>query len=208
MNKYSLFYGMNENEINNILKYLDTDEREYKKSSTVMYFNQMSENIGIMQKGTAYLIVSNTDGEKSIIDYYQEGDVFGRQFSPNISVNLYCIVAKTKCSVKFCRYDKMLNYLNNNGQNYRKFINNLICNSSRKAQIHIDILSQRTIRNKLMTYFRYISFQSDSKQIKLPLPLTDLADYLLIDRCAMMRELKKMNEAGMIISKGHNITIL
>ena len=50
--------------------------------------------------------------------------------------------------------------------------------------------------------------QSGSKHIKLPLSLTDLADYLSVDRSAMMREIKSMNDEGMISSKGRDVVIL
>ena len=37
---------------------------------------------------------------------------------------------------------------------------------------------------------------------------SDLADYLSADRCAMMRELKKMQKSGKILVDGKSITIL
>ena len=42
----------------------------------------------------------------------------------------------------------------------------------------------------------------------LPLPLSDLADYLSVDRSAMMREIKKMNEENIIISEKRKITVI
>ena len=44
-----------------------------------------------------------------------------------------------------------------------------------------------------------------SKYILLPFTLTDLADYLSIDRSAMMRELKNLKEEGLIETKGKRI---
>ena len=38
--------------------------------------------------------------------------------------------------------------------------------------------------------------------------LADVADYISVDRSAMMREIKKMNADNIICSKGQKITLL
>ena len=43
---------------------------------------------------------------------------------------------------------------------------------------------------------------------KLPFSLTDLADYLSVDRSAMMREIKLLKEDGFIEKIGNKITLL
>lgn len=54
----------------------------------------------------------------------------------------------------------------------------------------IEILTQKTIRDKLLNYFNTLSRKQTSRNIILPYTLTDLSDYLSIDRSAMMREIK------------------
>ena len=208
MNNYSLFENMDEKEIHNLMNCLKADERIYQKGDIILSFNESTQIVGIMQKGIACLVSINKEGEKSIIDYYETNDIFGKQFSPNINANLYYILAKTECCVKFCEYEKMITCCHKNCNKHIKLINNLILISNRKSQIHINILSQRTVRNKLITYFNYISEQTNSKKIKSPLSLSDLADYISVDRSAMMREIGKMNDDKIIISKGRNIELI
>ena len=62
----------------------------------------------------------------------------------------------------------------------------------------IEILTQKTIRNKLLEYFRIEALKNRSKIIYLKSTWQDLADYLAIDRCAMTRELKYLKEEGFI----------
>jgi len=64
--------------------------------------------------------------------------------------------------------------------------------------LRIELLSQKTIRDKILSYFRILSQNSFSKTFTLPFSLTDLADYLGIDRSAMMREIKTLKEDGVI----------
>ena len=72
----------------------------------------------------------------------------------------------------------------------------------------IEILSKRTIREKLLSYFSLLSGKEFNKTITLPFSLTNLADYLSVDRSAMMRELKTLSDEGFILKNGNKITLL
>jgi len=62
----------------------------------------------------------------------------------------------------------------------------------------VEVLSQRTIREKLMCYFLQLAGQADSPSFSLPFTMVDLADYLSIDRSAMTRELGRMKKEHLI----------
>ena len=70
------------------------------------------------------------------------------------------------------------------------------------------MLSRRSIRDKLMCYFLQQRDRTGSDTFQLPFSLSVLADYIASDRSAMMRELKKMREEGLIENSGRNITLL
>ena len=76
----------------------------------------------------------------------------------------------------------------------------------KKAVRHVDIISQRTLRGKLLTMFEYLSDDSGGS-FTLPMPYTDLADYLAVDRSAMMRELKQLNAEGVITSVKRRVSL-
>ena len=71
---------------------------------------------------------------------------------------------------------------------------NLMLTKVSDLNLRIEILSQKTIRDKILSYFRILSQNSFSKTFTLPFSLTDLADYLSVDRSAMMREIKILKE--------------
>lgn len=63
---------------------------------------------------------------------------------------------------------------------------------------HSYMLQQRSPRQRLLAFFRAEAEKQGSANIRLPLPQTDLADYLGVDRAAMARELTRMKQAGMV----------
>ena len=72
----------------------------------------------------------------------------------------------------------------------------------------IELLTKRSIRDKLIGYFTLISSKNLNKSFTLPFSLTDLADYLSVDWSAMMREMKSLKEEGFIEKNGNRITLL
>ncbi len=62
----------------------------------------------------------------------------------------------------------------------------------------IDIISQRTTREKLMTYFEIQKGIAKSDKFTIPYNREELADFLFVDRSAMSRELSRMRDEGLI----------
>ena len=77
-----------------------------------------------------------------------------------------------------------------------------------KRSERIELLTARSIRNKLLAYFELEAKKNNSKSFNLNYSYTDLADYLAIDRSAMMRELKNLKEDRLIKDVNKKITLL
>ena len=72
----------------------------------------------------------------------------------------------------------------------------------------IEILTKKSIRNKILEYFKFLEKKNGYKSFILPISFTELADYLAIDRSAMSRELKNLKEEGFIKIKNKKVTLL
>ena len=80
-------------------------------------------------------------------------------------------------------------------------------NKIQKNNERIEILTNKTTRDKLLTYFKMNSNEGNNRTIYLPFSLTDLADYLSVNRSAMSRELKYLKDEGFIEIKGRKIKL-
>ena len=91
------------------------------------------------------------------------------------------------------------------------FLNNFFTILSQKIidqNIRLEILSKRSIKDKLLSYFLLLAKDNPKQVFTLPFTYTDLADYLFVDRSAMMREIKKMKDSRIIKTKGKIIKLL
>ena len=125
------------------------------------------------------------------------GEVFYRI---NISNELF-VKAREKSKILMFNYDMFERKCKKNCKFHEELLiglPNLVLTKVSDLNLRIEILSQKTIRDKILSYFRILSQNSFSKTFTLPFSLTDLADYLSVDRSAMMREIKTLKEDGII----------
>ncbi len=207
MIKYSLFDGISKEETAQLRDCLCSLTKIYKKGEKIIQLSTADQSIGLIDSGTAYLIRIDINGNKSIIDYYENGDIFGKSLSPESEMDMYYVMAKEKCTVTFINFHKLIKKCENNCEKHTKLLNNLLMLTLKKSQMHIDVLSQRTIRLKLITYFDYLRLRQNSDSIILPLSLTDLSEYLSVDRSAMMREIKKLKDENIVAVSGNKILL-
>lgn len=121
------------------------------------------------------------------------------------------VEAKSNCTVLFYIYDQLNQPCSKECKFHKSLeehLPELILNKITELNTRIELLTQRSTRDKLLMYFSLISTRKLSKTFELPLSLTDLADYLNVDRSAMMRELKLLKEDGLVDKIGNRIILL
>ena len=203
------FYNINDIDKTLLLKELEAQTISFNKNEEILKKIKNRNFIGIILNGIIQIIKTDYNGNRTIIEELIENDIFGTKIS-SLSNNEYTITTKDKTKIIIIDYEQLIK-VNNTNAYYNQFIKNLleiIINSVNDKNDRIEILTKKTIRNKLLEYFKIISKKNKSKNIYLPFTFTDLADYLAIDRSAMTRELKNLKEEGFIEIKNKRITLL
>ena len=97
-------------------------------------------------------------------------------------------------------------------ENHNELIKKMLLFTSQRAQylsLHVSILSKKSLREKILAYLEYLH-QSvpDKNEIVIPITFDRLASYLGADRSALMREIRRMNNDGIISSDGRKVKLL
>ena len=199
-----LFNKISDKERDLILKEFEAETLFYKKNSSVLSTNR-TNIIGIVLEGYLQIIKTDYDGKQVIIEELIEEHLFGTTLS-NLNNTEVSIVAKEDSKVLIIEYSMIFN--SNNVKPYiSKFLKNLLDITTdiiNERNNHIQILTKRSIRDKLLEYFN-LNKTPGSKILYLPSTITDLANYFAIDRSAMSRELKNLRNEGFIETKGKKI---
>ena len=205
----NLFKNIDEKNINKLLKKLESTIINFKKDSVILSTSKNENIIGIITKGLIKIIRTDYNGNRTIIEELGQNDIFS-SYIYSIKNSEYDIVTVEDTEIIILDYLNIINY-DENSLYYIQFIKNILEITNDKVQEknnRIEILTKKSIRDKLLEYFNQISKKNGSKNIYLPFTFTDLADYLSVDRSAMSRELKNLKDEGFINIKQKRITLL
>lgn len=183
----------------------------FQKGQTILSFGDHTGRSGILDKGEAHISCLDKEGNETILEILREGDTFSEYCMAPSGEEEYSVIADDLCEVTFVNMAKAMAGCSNVCGNHIELMKNLLLMTSRSAKslsMHVNVLSQRSLREKILTYLKYqeLSF-GESESFEIPMSLVALANYLSVDRSAMMREIKKMNQDGLIISDGRKFMI-
>lgn len=205
-----LFYNITDREKDRLLKLIEANTFTFKKDKIILSTISQENIIGIVISGIIQIVRNEYNGDRIIIEELGENSIFGSKIS-SINNSEYDIITKEDTKIIIMEYNRILSFNEFNYKFYNQFIKNLLLIISNKIEIkneRIEILTKRSIRNKLLEYFKITSKKNGSKIIYLPFNFTELADYLAVDRSAMSRELKNLKDEGFIKIDGRKITLL
>ena len=207
-----LFQGISYDEYRRMLTCFQAVQRSYRPEEMIYDFSKPNQNaVGIIERGAASLIRIDADGVATVLEELLAGGVFGKDlaFAGSREDSLE-VVCRTACDVLFIDYPHILKRCENACYHHSLLVQNMLRLMADKAQSlseRVDVLSRRSIREKLLCYFRQQSEKEGANTFTLPFSLSTLADYIATDRSAMMRELKRLREEGTVSSDGRRFTL-
>ena len=201
MKKPAIFSGITQSEIDAMLKCFGAQRKSYSCGDTIVMYANEFNRIGILLRGEAELIRYGEDGTRTILERYDPDHIFGK-------LNVVC---SRDCEMISFSYYHLIDRCPNACPHHSTLVENVLQLMTRRAQAlstRVEILSRRTLRGKLTAYFETLARQNNSRKFTLPFSINDLADYLCVNRSAMMREMKNMRQSGLIEANGRTITLL
>lgn len=211
LNYIELFEGVTQPEIDRMLCCFQTQKASYTKGQTMMTYQDNLEKIGILLSGKAHLYCIDYDGSYTLLERIEKSDIFGELFALPLANLEYIVEADTNCEVLYIPYSSIVKRCENACHHHSQVVDNLFHMATRKSQslsLRVNLLSTRTTRQKLLNYFLWMSNKTGSTNFRMDMSLTDLADYLCVDRSSMMREMRNLKDEGILDSKGREITLL
>ena len=206
-----LFKGVSPECIDAMLKCFKPELRSFKKGETILVMGQDMEYLCLLLSGRAHLYCTDAEGEYTLLENYQPNDIFGEVFTLPTSGLGYIAEADSDCEVMLIRMSVIYGRCANACEHHTRITANLFGLSAKKAQmlaLRINLISKKTVRQKLLSYFEYLEEKTGSTSFETELSLSQLANYLCVDRTSLMRELRQLREEGIISSSGRSITLL
>jgi len=209
--KVELFKDIEKDELSKILLCLGPRIKAYRKKEYITIQRDDFSAIGIVLDGEVIITKETLAGDRVIMARLDKGNIFGEIAAFASNKWLATVVADTDCTILFLPSNKIVGVCPKMCLGHRALVQNMLKIVSQKALIlnkKVEILSLKSIRKKVTTYLLEQYFMENSSSFEIPLKRNELAEYLLVSRPSLSRELIKMQEEGIVEFHKNSFKIL
>lgn len=200
-----LFRHISDTEREKILQSAWVKKQAYKKNQIIFQRGQTLTDIGIILSGAVQVVQEDIWGNRSVLAKIEEGGIFGEVFVcadiKSLPVSLYAAADSTVLLLDCAKADSVYT---------QRLLANMVTILAQKNLLlnqKIYCLSQRTIRDKLLTYLYTYAQKAGKPTFTIPLSRQELADYLCADRSAVSNALSKLRKEGIITFHKNHFTL-
>lgn len=208
----NLFNNIKDGDIKKLLACLNAYEVKFDTGAEVFSYEKGRKIIGVVANGKIQIKKIDFNGNLTMIEQVQKNGVFSDMFTYSDSeANYITAYATEPTKVIFFDYQGVFKRCEKACKYHSVFVENLleiVVLKSQTLSMRVEILSNKTIRDKIMSYVSIKVKQENSANFTVPMSLTSLAEYLCVDRSAMMRELKKLSIEGILKTNKREFTLV
>lgn len=208
LKRTKLFYGITENEMGAMLECLPAAKHSYQKGDYVFRRGERIASVAVLLEGRVHIQKVDYWGNQSILSEVSEGELFGEVYACLGGEEILNNAVAVKPSVVlFLDINRILTMCPSGCRFHERLVRNLLAvlaSKNRMLTQKLEHMSQRTTREKLLSYLSEQSLKKGSSSFDIPFSRQQLADFLSVDRSAMSNELCKMRDEGILqFDKNH-----
>ncbi len=191
-----LFDGIRPEERKTMLGCIGYHIGTFRKGDIVAFEEENIKHIGIIISGAVDMIKEDLWGNKTMLVRMKKDELFGETFacgSDNLSVVTFLVSEDAR--ILFMPFDRVMHSCTMACVFHHRLIENMvhiIADKNRDLMRKVEVISKRTIREKVLTYLSIQAQTQESRYFEIPFGRVELAEYLCVDRSALTRELEKM----------------
>lgn len=212
LQKCVLFENIERKDIAAMLGCLGAKIKEYGKNEIILAEGDPANRLGIVLSGSVQILREDYFGNRSIVAAVEPAQLFGESFAcAGIKEMPVSVVSMEKSEVMLIDSRRITISCANACAFHSRMIMNMLRVVAQKNLIFnrkIEIMSQKTTREKLMAYLLELAKQNNSSEFVVPFDRQGLADYLGVERSALSAEISKMKRDGVIDSTKSRFKLL
>ena len=201
-NEVELFKNIDESELEQLLMCIRSFKQDFRRGETIFMDTDHIQYVGIVLCGSVHMIKTDIWGKKSIFAFFMPGELFGESFAvQGDTTSAVNFEAAEDTKVLFLSASNIIHSCPNACSFHAQIATNLFRLLGFKNQKFInklEVLSKGSTRDKLLAYISQLAQEQNSRYVNSPLSRSALAEYLSVNRSAMIRELSRMRNDGII----------
>ena len=207
-----MFNGINESEIEGMLKCLNARTMLYKKNEYILRKGETVNSIGMVLEGLALVEKEDIWGNRTIISEISPGSLYAESYAclSKLPAEI-SVIASDNTTVMLFDIRRILTTCSSSCGFHTKLIQNLLYTIAQKNVLltkKMEYISKKTIKEKLLAYLSSEAMKAGSPTFNIPFNRQELADFLSVDRSALSSEISRLQKKGIISCRKNAFTIL
>ena len=182
--------------------------KSYPNNKVIAEEGEISTSIGILLSGKVNVKAYTSGGKNFTVNTLTEGQMFGDMllYSDNNKTYPGSLVSVGDSVILYMDNNRFKSLLHSNQTLCTNFLR-LLSNKALSVTMKSKLLSQDSLRDKILFYLTQEKRKQDSNVISLNMTKEDLANLLFTQRPSLSRELKHMKDEGLIDYDRYTITL-
>jgi len=174
----------------------------FRKGEIIAFEEEHMKHVGIVISGAVDMIKEDLWGNKTMLVRIRKNEVFGETFAcGEDTLSMVTFVVSEDAKVMFLPFSRVMRSCSRACIFHQQLIENMvriIANKNRDLMRKVEVVSKRTLREKVLAYLSIQAQAQGTRYFEIPLGRIELAEFLCVDRSALTRELVKMKKDGLI----------
>ncbi len=191
---------------NNLSSCVNVKRKMFYNKDLILSYAPIKKKIGFITYGKANIVKMDKNGNTTIMRDLKENDIFSNLFFQDSEDEIY-IISNGETEVIFIDYYTILKNCNKQCPFHNKLVLalfDLLILDNKQQNEKIELLSKRTVEEKILYFLK--QRMNENNIFKVTTSYKAISEYLFVDRSNLMRELKKMEDKGLI--EKHDKTII
>jgi len=210
--KSPLFAGIRPEDMEGMLGCIGYHIRSYEKGQIIAFEEENINHVGVVLTGAVDMLKEDLWGNRTMLVRSYPEDIFGETFAcGEDSLSVVNFAAAEDCRVLFLSFCRVMHTCTHACVFHQTLIENmvrLIARKNRELMRKIEVVSKKTLREKILSYLSIQAQSQGANSFEIPLGRVEWAEYLCADRSALTRELAKMKDEGLIDYHRNSFKIL
>ena len=207
-----LFAGIAPENMEGVLGCIGYHVRGYAKGELIALEQENIHHVGVVLSGAVDMVKEDLWGNRTMLARTYPQDIFGETFAcGEDSLSMVTFGAAEDSSVLFLPFGRVMHTCSHTCVFHQTLVENmvrLIAGKNRELMRKVEVVSKKTLREKILTYLSIQAQTQRTNSFEIPLRRGEWAEYLCADRSALTRELAKMKEEGLIDYRKNYFEIL
>lgn len=207
LSKNFLFKNLENNKIGNLIKSVEHQSKSYKKGEIILFSGDKYDKLIIIVKGSVTCEIVDFEGKVLQLETITAPDTIAPSniFGDN-NILPHDITSREDSKLLFINKESVLELLMSENKILKNYLD-IVANNTHNLSNRIKMLGLQSIREKIAMFFLEQVNKRRSNTFRLDKTHAELSDIFGVERPSLSREIRKLNNEGLIESKGKNITI-